>query len=148
MSIAQAYGSAMTYARRYGLITAFGVPAEDDDGNAASRSAARPTTGETPPAKRVPLDGPYTSKTALWTAFKQFDRTLRGIDDLGEFEGFLQTEEAVELLDQCRRDAPALYSTGEGLPDEFEPALALIKRIRAELTATDEVRTLHGPVDA
>lgn len=32
---AQAYGSALTYARRYGLVTAFGVPTEDDDGNAA-----------------------------------------------------------------------------------------------------------------
>lgn len=36
---AQGFGSALTYARRYSLMTAFGVPAEDDDGNAASRSA-------------------------------------------------------------------------------------------------------------
>jgi hypothetical protein len=36
---AQGFGSALTYARRYALMTAFGVPAEDDDGNAASRSA-------------------------------------------------------------------------------------------------------------
>jgi hypothetical protein len=40
---AQGFGSALTYARRYGLMTAFGVPAEDDDGNAASRSAPRST---------------------------------------------------------------------------------------------------------
>jgi hypothetical protein len=32
---AHGYGSALTYARRYSLMTAFGVPAEDDDGNAA-----------------------------------------------------------------------------------------------------------------
>src|SRR5205085_1888744 len=38
---AQGFGSALTYARRYGLMTAFGVPAEDDDGNAAARSSAR-----------------------------------------------------------------------------------------------------------
>lgn len=36
---AQGYGSALTYARRYALVTAFGVPVEDDDGNAASRHA-------------------------------------------------------------------------------------------------------------
>ena len=36
---AQGFGSALTYARRYGLMTAFGVPAEDDDGNAAAASA-------------------------------------------------------------------------------------------------------------
>lgn len=33
---AQGFGSALTYARRYGLVTAFGVPVEDDDGSAAS----------------------------------------------------------------------------------------------------------------
>lgn len=36
---AQGYGSALTYCRRYALQTAFGVPAEDDDGNAAVKSA-------------------------------------------------------------------------------------------------------------
>jgi hypothetical protein len=38
---AQGFGSALTYARRYGLMTAFGVPAEDDDGNAAAATAPR-----------------------------------------------------------------------------------------------------------
>lgn len=37
---AQGFGSALTYARRYALVTAFGVPVEDDDGNAASKSKA------------------------------------------------------------------------------------------------------------
>jgi hypothetical protein len=32
---AQGYGSALTYARRYSLMTAFGICPEDDDGNAA-----------------------------------------------------------------------------------------------------------------
>jgi hypothetical protein len=39
---AQGYGSALTYCRRYSLMAAFGVPAEDDDGNAAvGRQEAR-----------------------------------------------------------------------------------------------------------
>lgn len=42
---AQAYGSACTYARRYGLQSMCGLPAEDDDGNAASRGAINPTSG-------------------------------------------------------------------------------------------------------
>lgn len=37
---AQGYGSALTYARRYALVTAFGVPVEDDDGNAAVKAQA------------------------------------------------------------------------------------------------------------
>lgn len=46
---AQGFGSALTYARRYGLMTAFGVPAEDDDGNAASRPAPQARTNGAPP---------------------------------------------------------------------------------------------------
>jgi hypothetical protein len=42
---AQGYGSALTYARRYSLMTAFGVCPEDDDGNAAVR---------TPPQREAP----------------------------------------------------------------------------------------------
>jgi hypothetical protein len=134
---AQGAGSALTYARRYSLLTAFGVPTEDDDGNAAV-ATARPTTGEAPPEKRVKLDGPYTSKTALWKAVREFDRTLRGMGDSAEFEAFLQTDEVVELLDQCKRDAPQLLDTGEGLPEEYEPLLSLIKRLRHELANADE----------
>jgi hypothetical protein len=40
---AQGYGSAITYGRRYGLQAMCGVPAEDDDGNAATASTGRIT---------------------------------------------------------------------------------------------------------
>lgn len=36
---AHGFGSALTYARRYGLLAAFGVAPEDDDGNAAAKAA-------------------------------------------------------------------------------------------------------------
>lgn len=36
---AQKYGSALTYARRYSLLSAAGLPAEDDDGNSASNKS-------------------------------------------------------------------------------------------------------------
>lgn len=39
---AQGFGSALTYARRYALVTAFGVPVEDDDGNAAAKAQKAP----------------------------------------------------------------------------------------------------------
>lgn len=45
---AQGFGSALTYARRYSLMTAFGVPAEDDDGNAAAKTAPKAATTRLP----------------------------------------------------------------------------------------------------
>ena len=48
---AQGYGSALSYARRYSLMAAFGVPAEDDDGNAAAgRGNGRQDAPEPPAA--------------------------------------------------------------------------------------------------
>jgi len=37
----QAFGSALTYARRYSLMTALGIAAEDDDGNDASSKGSK-----------------------------------------------------------------------------------------------------------
>ena len=46
---AQGFGSALTYARRYSLQTAFGLATEDDDGNAASkRNVANDANGHAP----------------------------------------------------------------------------------------------------
>ena len=39
---AQGYGSALTYARRYSLMAACGIAPEDDDGNRAVKSYAKP----------------------------------------------------------------------------------------------------------
>lgn len=38
----QGMGSAITYARRYGIMSLLNIPAEDDDGNEASRSSGPP----------------------------------------------------------------------------------------------------------
>tara|TARA_R110000850_G_C9652295_1_gene434552 strand:+ start:42 stop:569 length:528 start_codon:yes stop_codon:yes gene_type:complete len=42
----QAAGSAITYARRYALQSIAGIPAEDDDGNAASKSTPKKQVNE------------------------------------------------------------------------------------------------------
>jgi hypothetical protein len=47
---AHGYGSALTYARRYALQTCFGLPTEDDDGNAAVK------TQQKAPAKTITLE--------------------------------------------------------------------------------------------
>lgn len=47
---AHGFGSALTYARRYGLLTAFGVAPEDDDGNAAAKQAPKEASAGGPSA--------------------------------------------------------------------------------------------------
>lgn len=87
--------------------------------------------------KREKLSGPYTSKTALWAAVKAFVHAVNGMSTNDELLPFLDTETA--LLDQCKRDAPGLWS--EGLPDlpEYEPLEIFIDRKTREF---DEIETL------
>jgi hypothetical protein len=101
--------------------------------NAEFHPPANPKTDETPPAKRVKLDGPYTSKTALWGAVKAFVHAGNGMGDLGEWIAYRDSKEVQELIAQCKRDAPALWS--EGLPDvpEYEPLVIFIARRTREL---------------
>jgi hypothetical protein len=47
----QGYGSALTYARRYGLAAMVGVCPEDDDGNAASHRQERPQQRQEAPQR-------------------------------------------------------------------------------------------------
>jgi hypothetical protein len=47
----QGYGSALTYARRYSLMTACGIAPEDDDGNAASKTKPQATASPAQPEK-------------------------------------------------------------------------------------------------
>lgn len=47
---AQGYGSATTYARRYGLMAACGIAPEDDDGNAAAKAAPQRAAAPKPAA--------------------------------------------------------------------------------------------------
>jgi hypothetical protein len=134
---AQGYGSALTYAKRYGLQTGFGVPTEDDDGNAAVASSARPTTGETPPRKRVTLDGPYTCPTQLMTAAREFVRTLNGIGDLAEFVAWKQTKDVKEFVNQLRRDLPDWWAGGPSVPADFVPLEILVGQKKRDLEAIE-----------
>jgi len=62
----QGMGSAITYARRYGLQSACGIPSEDDDGNAASA----PTPQERPAdvMEKVSTAKTLDELNAMWTA--------------------------------------------------------------------------------
>jgi hypothetical protein len=72
---AQGFGSALTYARRYGLMTAFGVPAEDDDGNAAARSTPRAAA----PANNAPVPVTDEQRDLIQQLAPGAGKTLQGI---------------------------------------------------------------------
>jgi hypothetical protein len=63
---AQGYGSALTYARRYSLMTACGIAPEDDDGNSASKPKAAPAKPAAQPAKAAPPPAKIEGKEGPW----------------------------------------------------------------------------------
>ena len=67
---AQGYGSAQTYARRYGLQLAFGLATEDDDGNAASAPRTGANQGRSLESAVSP-DGPALIDDAQWSQLAQ-----------------------------------------------------------------------------
>jgi hypothetical protein len=73
----QAYGSALTYCRRYSLMATCGIAPEDDDGNLASQKLA-PKQSLAPKLQPPPLSD------------KEFDsatRTMIGCGDLATLQG-------------------------------------------------------------
>ncbi len=72
----QGYGSAVTYARRYGLMCMAGIAPEDDDGNDAAKAAPkdeakRPTRGADAEAAQIACDSLAAADTldalaAIW----------------------------------------------------------------------------------
>jgi hypothetical protein len=130
---AQGAGSALTYARRYSLMTALGIPAEDDDGNAAVKSyrAAEPTQdGGNPTGERQPGD---MSDSALRGCIKTLVHNLNGVSSLQEYEELLELEDAAKTIEQCRRRFPAWWETGAGCPAEFKPLKKILEETRKGL---------------
>jgi hypothetical protein len=103
---------------------------------------------EAPPKKRVQLDGPYKSKTALWTAVRAFVHSVNGIGDLGELLGYLDTPDVKELLEQCERDAPGLLR--DGLPDvpEYVPLEIVIDQRKRDLEQIEDIHNTRTVLDA
>jgi len=98
-----------------------------------------PATGETPPAKRVPLDGPYTSATQLKTAAKEFVRTLESMGDLGELLAWQATSDFNEFCTQLERDMPDWWRGGPSVPAEFVPLEIRIDQKKRDLEQLESI---------
>lgn len=132
---AQGFGSALTYARRYALVSAFGVPTEDDDGNAASASMGRAEphdNGEPNRQTGRKLDGPHTSITGLEKAIKAFAVEMGKIATFDEW--YVLKNAHADLLAQAERDHPDWWNGWNGQPDGFTPLRRRIEILEAELS--------------
>lgn len=94
---AQGFGSALTYARRYALVTAFGVPTEDDDGNAAVKSKAK---AEDEPEQYAFPEGPATGITQLKAMARELYRAINACETKAELDEL--------TLPECNADNAAL----------------------------------------
>lgn len=98
---AQGFGSALTYCRRYSLMTAFGVPAEDDDGNAAARPAPRAAQ-----SRKMIAD---QERDLIQTLAGVAGKTTQGICEAYRIQSLkeLTAAQAEKLINRLRTDAAA-----------------------------------------
>ena len=81
----QGYGSALTYARRYGLMSACGIAPEDDDGNAASvkdkkKATPEPLKVDQPPPPTVEQATDTQRKELFAKAMARWDSRTKSKD--------------------------------------------------------------------
>lgn len=127
----QALGSAITYARRYGLAAMVGVSPEDDDGEGA---AQKPTTGNQVWGSKQGAkawEGPL-NKTKLKAEMHKFSEDLKDCTDLNMLAGLQESYK--DVLQQCAVDWPECW---EGTADQRGAAQAIIKK-QAELQQAEQ----------
>jgi hypothetical protein len=101
----QGYASALTYARRYSLMSAAGIAPEDDDGNAASKSVPRIA-----PTRSEPTITPER-QSVIEAVAEAIKERMTAEDVVGAFDeanGVTDTEEKIALwtlLDSKTRSA-------------------------------------------
>jgi len=89
---AQGYGSALTYARRYSLMAACGIAPEDDDGNAATKSAPKPAA-----AKSVTQDVFDKMPTADQDQIRSFAVEVIAMANKNDIAGCVEYVKSLEL---------------------------------------------------
>lgn len=120
---AQGYGSANSYARRYGLQLAFGLATEDDDGNAAVKGSQQAPQ----PAQREP------KHSALQTKVRAFVHEMEGCGDWDEWTTFRDSKESQALIAEVQAKLPQWWAGGPDMPGEFVPLSRRIEMLEANL---------------
>lgn len=128
---AQGFGSALTYCRRYSLMSAFGVAPEDDDGNAAATTAPSRVVAQRPAAARPePLTGPIKTRAKLRDACGDIVKSLEEAVDGGDMSHVEAALEAwAPAIQQVREEGPPDWWNHPewGLNAKIEWALHVVK---------------------
>lgn len=125
----QAMGSALTYARKYSLMTIVGLaPDDDDDGEAARPKSAQRVTPRPPSAQRQHQRKDAPLQTA--PAARQEPQEAP-VEDLAKWQDRLQAAKHKEDLDRLRKEAAKAFPKGH-------PGREILREaIRARYTALD-----------
>jgi hypothetical protein len=115
---AQSMGSALTYARRYGLCAALGLVSgdEDDDGNAASQVKSKPAKAKTAPPATPPSVGGATNPSLT--------EQIKSAPHLG----------ALTTLYEGNKDAIGAMSE-----DERNKVLEIFKAMKVQLSGKEKI---------
>jgi hypothetical protein len=143
---AQGAGSALTYARRYSLMTAFGVPAEDDDGNAAAASApARAANGNGHAAKQAadrdaPFpQGPAKNKTQCKDMGRALWADVLACEDASALDALLVSQKP--LIDQLQLALPQWWNGGTKDGEAYEGLGQVIEKLQRDFNGVMEAGT-------
>lgn len=82
--------------------------------------------------KQRGLDGPHTSKAALFKAYNTLQSDVVRCGDSDTLDALLATDDSKATIAQCERDAPHYLHGGDPAPADFEPLFARIQRMRDE----------------
>lgn len=129
---AHGYGSATTYGRRYALAALAGIAPEDDDGNAAAKSAPPANVVFEEAPKRTNWGGMYPNRTAMHKGVTRLIHELNGCGDLDMLDALIGTEEYKQFIIQAGEQAPHYLFGGDPAPEEFEGLFQVEARVRAE----------------
>lgn len=106
----QGFGSAMTYARRYGLMALAGIAPEDDDGNAAAKAAPKTVSPDQYVKLRDKAEQAGVSEAKICQAY--------GANSLEQFpsDSFDRAMTKLQATVDAKKPEPNADIDGDGIP--------------------------------
>ena len=116
---AQGYGSALTYARRYSLLAACGIAAEDDDGEAASKPKPAPAKPAAAPSAPAKAPAKVEGKDTPW----QLKVLAKPDGDHGEWSQLVIDATMLQLQQvTSEADVLAIFKTNRNVYEQMKTA--------------------------